>query len=644
MSELRLYMRGEGDGRQLFAQLHPDPEPTEEDQLAVKRVGAARWQRKSLGWRLPCTVDKCDELRKEFGDRLKVDKAVSAWFRQAAAERRHHSKLNAMNDTTLHHVAPEFAAWLKPDQRVGAEWIANLYRNSGLLAPEGGVGKTATVVAGLQERQVTGSILVICPKISVKAVWAKEFAKWAPDMPVYLARGTRAQRQKAVSGFMNSDGTAVLVVVAEMLRMKGERAKGRWQGVPEPMWPELFDVDWDAVVVDEGHKLLGSMDVAKGNLMGEGMKRLNFAPAAVRLAVTATPWGKGGRAESLFGTLHWLWPDEYTSKWNWLNKFFEITDHKVFIKGGNGASKMVKKIGGLKRGTTEADLFKSLGPRILRYTMAEVSPAHAGLKNFIEVSCELEGLQAKQYGDYTEHGEVTVDGGFVTSTGPLDFLTRCRQFANGVLRVGADGKVRYTGESAKLDRLFAILEDTDFKDSTRKIVVATQYNEFLDVAQARFEKEGIGVYRLDGSTTEARREAIMNAFQGDPVFPGPTVTCGTCHVGKGKPHGAKCLALRPRVFLLNSRAGGVSITLDAADDMHILDEMYPPEANEQLMWRIFRRGRVHEVFYYLYRSEGTVDEVIGQNNENNRLVQELLMDGRRGLAGLRKLLKYKGEK
>lgn len=643
MSELRLYMRGAGDTRQLFAQLHPEPTPSEEDQLAIKRIGAARWQRNSLGWRLPCTVDKCNELRREFGDRLRVGRDVSDWYKAAREERKDHAALNAMDDAELVHVQPEFAEWLKPDQRVGAKWIAGLYRNSGLLAPEGGVGKTATVIAGLRERQVAGSILVVCPKISVKSVWGKELARWAPNVPVFLARGTRAQRQRAVDGFMASDGTAVLVIVAEMLRVQGERVRGRLVGEPTPVWPELFDVDWDAVIVDEGHKLLGSADVVKGNMMGEGMKRLNFAPAAVRLAVTATPWGKGGRAESLFGTLHWLWPDEYPSKWNWLGKYFEITDERVFIKGGRGQTKLVKKIGGLKRGITESDLFKSLGPRILRYTMAEVSPAHAGLKNFIEVVCELEGLQAKQYDAFTRDGEVTVDGGFVTSTGPLDFLTRCRQFANGALRHDGE-KVRYTGESAKLDRLFAHLEDTNFKEGNRKIVVATQYNEFLDVAQARFESEGIGVYRLDGSTTENRREAIMNAFQGDPVFTGPTVTCGTCNVGKGKPHGAKCLANQPRVFLLNSRAGGVSITLDAADDMHILDEMYPPEANEQLMWRIFRRGRVHEVFYYLYRSEGTVDEVIGQNNENNRLVQELLMDGRRGLAGLRKLLKYKGEK
>jgi SNF2 family DNA or RNA helicase len=98
------------------------------------------------------------------------------------------------------------------------------------------------------------------------------------------------------------------------------------------------------------------------------------------------------------------------------------------------------------------------------------------------------------------------------------------------------------------------------------------------------------------------------------------------------------------VFLLNSQAGGVSITLDAADELHALDEMYPPEANEQLFGRIFRRGRVHEVFYYLYRSMGTIDEEIGYKVADGQQKQARLLDGRRGKEYAREIAKYKGVK
>jgi len=111
----------------------------------------------------------------------------------------------------------------------------------------------------------------------------------------------------------------------------------------------------------------------------------------------------------------------------------------------------------------------------------------------------------------------------------------------------------------------------------------------------------------------------------------------------GHPHTRECQVPKdpgPQIFLLNGKAGGVSITLDAADELHELDEMYPPEANTQLFGRIFRRGRVHQVYFYLYRSVGTIDEKIGEKVEAGVLKQAKLMDGRRGLTEMRELVKY----
>jgi hypothetical protein len=121
------------------------------------------------------------------------------------------------------------------------------------------------------------------------------------------------------------------------------------------------------------------------------------------------------------------------------------------------------------------------------------------------------------------------------------------------------------------------------------------------------------------------------------------VTCPTCHAGRDHTHGDKCVAGRPRLFLLNSQAGGVSITLDAAEELHQLDRMYPPEANTQLYGRIFRRGRAHEVFYYLYESMGTIDEAITAKTEAGHAEQLRTLDGRRGLEYVRTLAKYNPE-
>lgn len=599
-------------------EVHFSKAPTDEVRLIhAKAVPGGRRKAGTLVWRYPLAVDTCQAMRRAWAGDLKVHKELGAWYREAVAEHRAQAARTSATDAevpTLTKRYPEFAAWLKPDQRVAAEWMANAYRNGGLLADEGGVGKTAAVVAGILERDVQGSILVVCPKVSVRSVWGKEFQDHS-DAPVYLARGTRPKREQAIAAFNADDSPRkVLVVVAEMLRVKGHYVNKRLQ-VTGSEYPELFEIEWAAIVVDEGHRLLGSLDVVKGNLAGEGLLRLQYTDSTFRLCATATPWGKGGRVEALFGTLHWLWPDEYPSRWAWLNRFFQVDKDKVFIKGGGGASKEVTRVGGLKTGTTEADLYASLGPRVLRRTMVEVSPAHAGLKNWIAMTCAMEGKQERLYKTFTDNAEAKVEGGILSTTGTLDYFTRCRQLANGVVRM--EGRsVKFTGESNKVDRLVEHLRAVGILDgsSPTKVVVASQYNEFLQVVAERLQKEKCHYLVLTGSTSDTRREQAMETFQA---------------------------AGGPQVFLINAKAGGVSITLDAADEMHVLDLMYPPEANEQLFWRTFRRGRVHQVFYYIYESEGTIDEQVGLNVAEGTAAQLRVLDGRRGIETVRKLAAYR---
>lgn len=592
----------------VFAKVSRDRAETIRKQVTASRF-AGGTEPGGLRFLYPLSVDKCREMRAAWGTDLKVHTSLSQWFRLASKERSAQIARTKATDAALPRLAaqyPQLNAWLKGDQRVTAAWVANAYRGGGLLADEVGTGKTAGVVAGLVEANITGPTLIVCPKISVRAVWLKELRAHT-DIPVYACYGARGKREKTILEFLADPSEfKILVVVAEMLRIKAIREKGRIREFIGYEYPGLFEVDWAVVAIDESHKVLGAMDVVKANLAGEGIKALSYAPHRLKLAVSATPFGKGGRTEALFGTLHWLWPDEFTSKWQWLGKYFDVTDEQVFVRGGGGATKTVKRVGNI---LNEQALWDDLGPRVLRRTMEEVSPDHRGLKNWIEMLCEMEGPQLAQYRRFAKDAELAVDGGIISTVGVLDYLTRARQFANGSLRKEG-GRVVYTGFSCKVDRLLAHLEA---KASGRKVVIASQYNEFLDAVEARLEAEGYGMYRLDGRTTDRRRQDIMSAFQG---------TGGH------------------ELFLLNTQAGGVSITLDAADELHALDEA-DPDTMTQLFGRIFRRGRVHEVFFYQYRSMGTVDEALGFQNEAKYREQAKLLDGRRGLEYARELAQYK---
>jgi SNF2 family DNA or RNA helicase len=118
------------------------------------------------------------------------------------------------------------------------------------------------------------------------------------------------------------------------------------------------------------------------------------------------------------------------------------------------------------------------------------------------------------------------------------------------------------------------------------------------------EQLGVKSHLLTGETTPKRRQEMVLEFQSDGG---------------------------PRVFLLNTKAGGVSLTLDRADDVVILDELDDPDAQEQVEDRAHRVSRMHQVFIHYVRSKDTIEvdiaTVVGEKEHD----QKALMDGRRNV-------------
>lgn len=588
-----------------------------------KSVPGARWDKSNKYWRYPLAVETCHLLRKAWGDDLTVGEALGAWYSEAIEGRKAQAARAAQTDAELHYlptVAPALFATLRPDQRVGVAWVAEGYRGGGLLADQPGLGKTLETIGGVLEGG-GGHIVIVCPKLSVKRVWQREWNRWAPDVPVYAARGTRARRNKAIEAFREDEAdTKVLIVVMEMLRAKEEVDPSDFTGKKKKVigyeYPMIQGWTWDWAVVDESHKAFGSLTISKGNLAGKGLRALGKVSAR-RLAVTGTPFGRGGRVQGMFGTLNWLWPDEFTSFWRWAEGLFEIKEEEVYVKGGRGRTRAVKRIGSLLQGGVK-DFFETLGPRVLRRTKAEVIK-WLPPKQYVEVLCTMEGEQLKQYEQLSEDAEVVVPGGMIIANGILAEITRAKQVANGALHMDSGGNVRFnTNVSCKLDNLMQMLDqrgilDPD-SDETLKLIVASQFNEFLSALEQRLEKAGVGYHIITGKTSDTQRDKAMEDFQGDGGH---------------------------RVFLLNAKAGGVSVTLDAADEVHCLDELYNPEDQEQLEDRAHRASRNHQVTIYHYRSEGTIDEQIATNVEGKRQAQHAIMDGRRGLEYARELIRFR---
>lgn len=597
-----------------------------EDLLAnCKAVPGARWHKATKTWRYPLAVETCHALRAVWGDGLTVSPQLGQWYAGEAAGRAEQVARATQTDATLvrlPQVAPALASTLRPDQRVGVAWVASGYRGSGLLCDQPGLGKTLETIGGILEAG-GGQVLVVCPKLSVRRVWLREWERWAPGVPVYAARGTRKARQATIERYAKDPSeTKVLIVVAEMLRIQEEPDPtddtGKKKVFAGYEYPELFTGAWDWIAVDESHRLFGSLTIAKGNLAGKGMKHLGQLGAKTnpqrKLAITGTPFGKGGRVQGMFGTLHWLWPDEFTSFWRWAETYFIIEEEEVYVRGGHGRTQTTKRVGQLREGS-EQDFLDSFGPRILRRTKAEVLP-NLPPKQFVEVLCELEGKQLRQYKTLSDEGEVMCTNGIITANGVLAEITRAKQVSSGVLDIDAKGKVFFTGESVKLDQLEQQLEQRGIYDNTGdvKVIVASQFNELLRVVEERLSEANVGYHIITGKTSDTKRDQAMEDFQNEGGH---------------------------RVFLLNAKAGGVSVTLDAADEVHCLDELWNPEDQEQLEDRAHRASRMHQVRIYHYRTEGTIDDVIAGNVEEKRQAQHAVLDGRRGLDYVRSLIKYR---
>ena len=515
--------------------------------LRCKEIPGGRFRKADKAWRYPLSVETCLALREAWGEGLQVHPDLAAWYRDASELRATQTALAGATDATLVRLpttAPVLAAALRPDQRVGVAWVAAGYRGAGLVADEPGSGKTLEIIGGIIEADVEGQVLVACPRVSVKTVWFNELRRWAPDERVYIMRGTRAKRQRVLDRFLEDPAPRKwLITVMESLRIKEEKddnGKPKFAGYE---YPGLFQNFWGAVVVDESHKAFGSLTVVKGTLHGKGLKRLFTGR---RYACTGTPFGKGGRLQGFFGTLHWLWPDEYTSFWRWAETYFNVEEEEFYQRGGGGAKGKAKRVGDLKEGNEE-EFLKSLGPRILRRTKDETMP-WLPKKQYREILCEMTPAQKKQYVAMVDDGEFQAGDGMVSVDGVLAAITRAKQVANGALWRDEEGRVRFNhSESGKLDMLFQLLDQRGLLDDSghMKVLITSQYNEFLHAIRERFgvvNPEGVAHHLLTGATNDKVREQMMEDFQSEG--------------------GA-------RIFLLNAKAGGVSVTLDAADEVHM---------------------------------------------------------------------------
>lgn len=610
----------------------------------AKRTPGAKWDPDSKIWTYPATMDVCHQLRAVYGDRLKVGARLSKWARSAMDLETRMISLGTAEDAELEIVPKDFpymaaAMANRTYQRSGARFLAE-GRRIGVF-DEVGLGKTIMTIGGIIEAGAwKGNHLVISTKTSLESVWYDQTMKWTEDKAaVFVCDGSLAQRKKTIQEYIDSTAESKwLAINPAMLMVKNEQWCNKckkWDKdldkiedidhftmahkcvnkVSVHKYPELQQIVWDVTIIDEAHKVLstGIKSAQKLTQTATGLKACTEAKNAMRIALTGTP--ARGQELKMWGIMHWLWPQTYPSKWDWVKMYFE--NEKGFF-------------GGIEIGPMREDMkdrfWAMLDKHTLRRTRREVRSELPEAETFTEW-VHLKGKHKKQYEEMEQTGEAKIEGGEVITIGILAEMTRLKQFAYGTWKVTSTGKLTPTADSPKMDRLVDMLEERGItgklEDDTKptdhfKYIVASQFKEIIDAMEIQFAAQGIQTLKITGDITGARRASAARSFQEDPDG--------------------------PRILLMTITAGGESLTLDRyCDTIFAIDETFVADDGVQLLGRIDNRSVTAEeavprqVIHIA--TKGTIEEGIAQSNIDQLQMEHMLLDSRRGVALAKNILR-----
>jgi superfamily II DNA or RNA helicase len=228
-----------------------------------------------------------------------------------------------------------------------------------------------------------------------------------------------------------------------------------------------------------------------------------------------------------------------------------------------------------------------LEPFVLRRTKEDVARELPERTEAI-ISCDLSPIQRRLYRGIAEAarrdvlGKLEPDGGGLegASVHVLAALTRLRQVcAHPGLIVP-----QYIDEPEASGKFDAFLETVEeILSGGHKVLVFSAFSSMLKIIRAAIDKRGVAYGYLDGSTKDRDRQAEVERF----MSPGG-----------------------PPVFLCSLKAGGVGLTLTAADYVILYDPWWNPAVERQAIDRTHRIGQTRPVTAYRMVTAGSVEEKI----------------------------------
>lgn len=239
-------------------------------------------------------------------------------------------------------------------------------------------------------------------------------------------------------------------------------------------------------------------------------------------------------------------------------------------------------------------LRKRISPFILRRLKREVLQ-ELPPKTEVVLECELTDSERTVYdavlaGAREDVVRTLSDGAGVFSV--LEVLLRLRQACCHVgMLPGID-----IARSSKVSLLVDSLRSS--KEAGHRSLVFSQWTSLLDRVEPELREVGLSFSRIDGSTSD--RSSVVEEFQ--------------AHDG-------------PDVMLLSLKAGGVGLTLTAADHVYILDPWWNPAVEDQAADRAHRIGQENPVLVHKLVAVGTIEERVLELQSRKRGLLDAAIGG-----------------
>lgn len=504
----------------------------------------------------------------------------------------------------------------RPFQLLGANFIAQ--QRNVLMADQPGMGKTIQTIAAILENDVRGPILVIAPRTAANVTWPNEIRHWiGPDEIIYVINGSqkpaeRAVLLKEVYSLRNRPERIWVIMGPNYARARADLTDDGLRYVYDDKGekiirvvnegrPELFSFKWSAVIVDESHQTLAG---ATGNLKKQSSQRfglglLRIKDDGMRIALSGTPFR--GKAHYMWGQIDWVEPERRPPYWTWIERHFGTRNNGFGIEINTDIideRKFYEELRPMMVRRTKNEVIKDLPEKM--YGGAPLDPYNP--ESPVAVWLPMTKAQEAQYKKMEASALLQIKNEpDMPVNGILAEITRMKQIANGVVELNAADIVDATADSNKIEWIMDFIES---RQGAGKVIIASQFTKFIYAISKVLNENKIGHYMITGRQTDAERKAAQSGFQ--------------------SPGGHE-------IFLLNTKAGGVSLTLDMADDVVLCDSTTNPDDQEQVEDRAHRVSRMHNVTIWYLASIGTIDEQQMLVATQREFTNKGIIDGQRGV-------------